>query len=188
MGDAAQGPHAAGNHRHGVHRVGAAGDFGPNIVVAEHLDLGVMALHQLLAEVVESERLEIQLIVENAQGGSGGNQVDAGNGRLGDQQVQQPMRINGSAGPGDGKGDLQSLSFPVDYGVRGLTGLNPATTTQWYINSRTGGQQPFLNRSPGMEWGPGAGAGCASPHFSPGGSTLLKSATWRRIFRFSACS
>ena len=28
----------------------------------------------------------------------------------------------------------------------------------------------------------------ASPHFSPGGCTLLKSATWRRIFRFRACS
>ena len=27
-----------------------------------------------------------------------------------------------------------------------------------------------------------------NPHFSPGGCTLLKSATWRRIFRFSACS
>ena len=30
--------------------------------------------------------------------------------------------------------------------------------------------------------------GRASPHFSPGGCTLLKSATWRRIFRFRACS
>ena len=27
-----------------------------------------------------------------------------------------------------------------------------------------------------------------NPHFSPGGCTLLKSATWRRIFRFRACS
>ena len=33
-----------------------------------------------------------------------------------------------------------------------------------------------------------APASACNPHFSPGGCTLLKSATWRRIFRFSACS
>ncbi len=104
VGYAGEGAHGAGKDDHGIGGVAAAGDVGSDVCFGVLLDFGGWCAEEFLCEFVAAA--QVHLFGEDAEGAVGGDEVYFGDACVGCEGSKHLSSIEGSAGPGDGEGDV----------------------------------------------------------------------------------
>jgi hypothetical protein len=119
VGDAGgDGGECAGGARdddHGVNGRAAGGDDRADVFVGQVLGFSCWRAGEERSELFCVGRDDVKFGSQQAEAGVGGDQVDALDTRVGVEQAQDSLRVDGAARAGDADGDLGSSSFRHGY-------------------------------------------------------------------------